>query len=177
MKYILNTTVIPMLILLGACGANSHESRQSKVSLPISNVLEEVVYKENPIVEIKNYNNSKILLNSDTIFSMNDTMDKMITFRTHSSDIVNALIQKINTYPKTSKIHIDVYRFGAYDHAYLRSLTENQAQTIAALLWDFGNIAHERLSYSGLGDQGTTIVQNQNASTLLKNNRIEITLS
>ena len=177
MKYTLKFAIIPTILLLTSCGLNKGPSRATAAHLPVSNNIEQVVYQNNPILEIKNFGNSKFILNTETIFSMNDSMKRNVTFRAKSSKVLSALLQRIHQYPEDSKIHIQVYRFGNYDRAYLQQLSSNQAATMAALLWDYGNIAHNRITFEGMGNSGKTVTSATDVNALIQNNRIEITLS
>ena len=164
-------------ILLAACSeAPQKEVRTSPVFLPIGNVHASISPSANPINEIKNYSDTLLVINSNRLFQQSDTPLHTTSFQKYASGVLTDLIQRIKAYPDSTRIDIKVYRYGHFPTEYLQQLTDQQAQTIAALLWDYGNIAPERITFSGMGNTAPRISHGALYSSRSKNNRIEITI-
>ena len=111
------------------------------------------------------------------MFQQNQTPLRSVNFQKYSSEVLTSIINKIKSYPETKKIDVKVYHFGNFTSDYLNDLSTIQAQTICALLWDFGNISRDKITCQGLGRKGPLIVKKADFTTNFHNNRIEITLS
>ena len=152
--------VSSILITLVSCQNNKvapvKESRATTVELPVSYIHTPIIEKADPILDIPL---------------------RMVSFQKYSSSVFSDLIAKIKSYPEDAKIEIKCFRFGNYSQSYLKELSTIQAKTVAAILWDYGNIDQDRISIKGMGGEGNLVVPTNKVSKNVQNNRIEITLS
>ena len=164
-------------VLLAACSQEPQkEARNSPVYLPVGNINASILPSSNPINEIKNYSNTQLVINSNRLFQQSDTPLRTTNFQKYSSRLVLDIIQRIKAYPDTTRIDIKAYRYGNFPPEYLQQLSSQQAQTVAALLWDYGNIARERITFSGMGNLAPKISNRDSFTARSQNNRIEITI-
>ncbi|MBT4804015.1 MAG: hypothetical protein HON78_03305 [Legionellales bacterium] len=166
-------------VLFTACCQQqpTQEPRTNIVKLPIENIHADILKSNDPVNEIKDYSSTTLIVNSNRLFQQNDTPLKRISFQKHSSQVISTILSKIKSYPDNTKIDIKAYRYGAYGSDYLKTISEIQAQTIAALLWDYGNTNRIQITYEGLGNTAPKISEDNIFSAKSQNNRIEITLS
>jgi len=164
-------------LLLAACSQEPQkEARNSPVYLPVGNINASILPSSNPINEIKNYSNTQLVINSNRLFQQSDMPLRTTNFQKYSSRLVNNIIQHLKAYPDTTHIDIKVYRYGNFPPAYLQQLSSQQAQTVAALLWDYGNISPDRITFSGMGNLAPKISHDDSFAARSQNNRIEITI-
>lgn len=152
------------------------EARITSARLPIGNINASILPATNPINEIKHYSDTLLVINSNRLFQHSDMPLSTINYQKYASRLVKDIIQRIKAYPDTTHIDIKVYRYGVFPSTYLQQLSTQQAQTVAALLWDYGNIARERISYTGMGNQAPKISTTDSFTARSQNNRIEITI-
>ena len=173
--------VSSILITLVSCQNNKvapvKESRATTVELPVSYIHTPIIEKADPILEIEHFDSTKLVINTNRLFHQNDIPLRMVSFQKYSSSVFSDLIAKIKSYPEDAKIEIKCFRFGNYSQSYLKELSTIQAKTVAAILWDYGNIDQDRISIKGMGGEGNLVVPTNKVSKNVQNNRIEITLS
>lgn len=164
---------------LAACSQPEPEiaTRGGVVKLPADYINVPVNKNKHPISLLDSYESAKLVINSNSMFQPNQTPLKRVTFQKYSSEVFTEILNKISQHPENSKIDVKVYRFGNFPSEQLTQLSEIQAQTICALLWDYGNISSERITCKGMGKNGKRIINATDFTTNASNNRIEITLS
>ncbi|MBT4884746.1 MAG: hypothetical protein HON55_01170 [Legionellales bacterium] len=155
----------------------TQEPRTSIVQLPIDNIHVDILKSDKPVIELKDYSSTTLVINSNRLFQQNDSIFKRVSFQKYSSSVISTILSKISSYPKDTKIDIKAYKYGSFGSDYLKTISEIQAQTIAALLWDYGNTNSTQITYKGLGNTTPKIANDGSFSAISQNNRIEITLS
>lgn len=178
MKYTHLSFLFGIVFAISSCSPPPiQEARGGVVNLPVDFVSTPFKESKNPVVVLKSFDSVKLVINSSNIFQQNNTPLRKTDFQMYSTNVFKTILDRIAEYPNTKKVDVNVYRFGNYPSAYLKELSTLQAQTICALLWDYGNLDSNTISCKGMGKNGPQIVSKYDFSTNYHNNRIEITLS
>lgn len=178
MKYTHLAISLGTALILSCCSpAPQKEVRGGPINLPVDYINTPIMKSKLPVIELQGYDSAKLVINTNNMFQQNQTPLRSVNFQKYSSEVLKSIIEKIKSYPDTKKIDVTVYHFGNFTSDYLNDLSTIQAQTVCALLWDFGDISRDMITCQGLGRKGPLIVQKGDFTTNFHNNRIEITLS